>query len=56
MSDRAITLLLILAIAVTPSVSDAVQLHLTDPKWSRATIGWWLLLIAIICLHGKRLD
>jgi hypothetical protein len=54
--DRAtIAILLILAVSVTPSVSDAVQLYLTEPKYLAICIVWWVLLVMLLCCHWRAL-
>jgi hypothetical protein len=51
----AVVILLVFAVSVTPSVSDAIQLHETDPRYTPMVIGWWLVLFTLLCLHWRAL-
>jgi len=54
-SKSTVAVLLILAISVTPSVSDAVQLYLTEPRYLVICVAWWLLLILLVCTYWETL-
>jgi hypothetical protein len=54
-SKGTVGILLILAISVTPSVSDALQLYLTDKRYLAICVAWWLLLTLLLCAYWEDL-
>jgi hypothetical protein len=54
-SKGTVVILLILAISVTPSVSDAVQLYLTEPRYLAICVTWWLILTLLLCTYWEAL-
>lgn len=55
MSKGTVAVLLILAVSVTPSVSDAVQLSLTDQRYLVLCVIWWALLVVLLCRYWRTL-
>jgi len=54
-SKGTVAVLLILAVSVTPSVSDAVQLYLTDQRYLVLCVAWWVLLVCLLCVYWRNL-
>ncbi len=56
MSKAAIVVLLTFAVAITPSLSDMVQVNDMRPGAWRWVVIWYAILLAVLVLLWKHID